>query len=127
MDEWLTNIESDEGAASLREKIVRNKPEDLTESGSYIGTDPRIAAGAPLSDDILKCELKPLDPGDFSVSFTDEQWTRLEAAFPDGVCDWSRPGVDQQETIPWATYAGGTGPEPLGPPPVSVRLPSRLP
>ena len=25
-------------------------------------------------------------------------------AFPTGVCDWSKPGVDQQGTIPWQTY-----------------------
>ena len=43
--------------------------------------------------------LVPLDrsayayPGGLPVPFTDSEWTRLEAAFPDGVCDWSQPGV----------------------------------
>ncbi|MFA5787733.1 MAG: DUF6351 family protein [Actinomycetota bacterium] len=47
------------------------------------------------------------------------------AAFPTGVCDWSKPGVDQQPTIPWMTYQnamGGvvTGGVPLGSPPQST-------
>jgi len=127
MDEWLDNIEADPKPGPLSEKIVRNKPADLVDSGSYIGTDPRIAAGAPLSDDILRCMLKPLDRADYSATFTDDQWARLQAAFPDGVCDWTRPGIDQQATIPWATYRYGTGPRPLGKRPVSIPIPSRLP
>jgi len=56
------------------------------------------------------------------VQFTDEQWAQLQKTFPDGVCDWSRPGVSQQPTIPWQTYqdAGGSvvyGGRPLGPAP----------
>jgi hypothetical protein len=31
------------------------------------------------------------------VSFTPEQWARLRAAFPDGVCDWHRRGVEQRD------------------------------
>ena len=33
---------------------------------------------------------KPLDPGDYGVAFTDDEWASLEAIFPDGVCDWTR-------------------------------------
>ena len=58
--------------------------------------------------------------------FTDAEWARLVAVFPLGVCDFSKPGVDQQGTIPWQTYqddaAGGAviyGGRPLGDPPVS--------
>ena len=123
MDAWLTAIEADPAAGSLEEKIVRNKPADAVDSGSYLGTDPRIAAGAPLRDDILKCRLKPLTRSDYGaapVPFTDGQWARLQAAFPTGVCDWTLPGVAQQETIPWATYIGGAGPEALSPAPESV-------
>ncbi len=42
--------------------------------------------------------------------------------FPDGVCDWSRPGVNQ---VPFAgplTFQDGPGGEPLGPAPVSMPL-----
>jgi hypothetical protein len=57
--------------------------------------NPRIAAGGPTSSVILKCELTDLAREDYLVEFTDEQWSRLQAVFPDGVCDWTRPGVGQ--------------------------------
>jgi len=44
----------------------------------------------------VKCRLKPIDPGDYAVEFTEEERARLRAVFPEGVCDWSRPGVEQQ-------------------------------
>ena len=42
----------------------------------------------PLADDTLKCELKPMVRSSYPVSFTDDQWSRLQKAFPTGVCDW---------------------------------------
>ncbi len=57
--------------------------------------NPRIAAGAPLSDDILKCQLKPVDPEDYERSLTSTELTRLEQVFPEGVCDWAVGGVGQ--------------------------------
>jgi hypothetical protein len=30
------------------------------------------------------------------VSFTPAQWARLQAAFPTGVCNWSKRGYEQQ-------------------------------
>jgi hypothetical protein len=57
--------------------------------------NPRIAAGGPMSQDVLKCELTSLERANYSVSFTDDQWRRLQDVFPDGVCDWSQPGVGQ--------------------------------
>ena len=39
---------------------------------------------------------KPVDPADYTVAFTPTEWSRLQAAFPAGVCDWSKPGVGQQ-------------------------------
>jgi hypothetical protein len=30
------------------------------------------------------------------VAFTADQWTRLNTIFKEGVCDWSKPGVEQQ-------------------------------
>jgi Tannase-like family of unknown function (DUF6351) len=38
------------------------------------------------------------------VIFTEAQRERLEKIFPEGVCDWSKPGVGQQPTIGWQTY-----------------------
>ena len=51
------------------------------------------------------------DPGSAGarVTFSDAQWAQLEHAFPTGVCDWSKPGVEQQDTIPWQTYQSADG------------------
>ena len=60
-----------------------------------IHDDPRTAAGAPRRNDVLKCRLKPVDANDYTVAFTDAQMSRLRAAFPNGVCDWTKPSVGQ--------------------------------
>ena len=51
--------------------------------------DARLVAGSPWTDNAMQCSLQPLDRASYSVTFTDDQWARLQAAFPDGVCDWS--------------------------------------
>src|SRR5262249_17048421 len=56
----------------------------------------RIAAGANLGGDILKCTLKPIDFQDYAVTFTSAEQRRLKAMFPQGVCDYTRRGVQQQ-------------------------------
>ena len=85
---------------------------------------PRQVAGGPLAENILKCRLKPLSPVDYpSITFTPLQWTRMQAAFPDGVCDWSRPGVGQQPAISPLTFSGGPGGVPLPPAPEAVAAP----
>jgi Tannase-like family of unknown function (DUF6351) len=57
--------------------------------------DPRTAAGAPLRNDIIKCQLKPIARADYKATLSSAQQTRLEQIFPDGVCDWTKPGVGQ--------------------------------
>ena len=52
---------------------------------------------------------------------------RLEQIFPMGVCDYSKPGVDQAGAIPWLTYQDRRGHviyggRPLGDPPRSHRV-----
>ena len=122
MDRWLARLEADTGPGTPLERIARTKPKRAVDSGTPDGTTPRMRAGAPLRDDILKCRLMPLDRTDYApVAFTDGQWRRLQSVFPDGVCDWSQPGVGQTTTVPWATYAG-EGLAPLGPPPRSEPL-----
>ncbi len=123
LDDWLTRIEADTAAGDPTDRVARNRPPDAVDTGSYLGTDPRIAAGAPLAEDVLACALVPLDPAayaDLPVPFTDGQWARLEAAFPQGVCDWSDPGRDRRPTVAWATYTAGDGPVALPPPPAST-------
>ena len=72
--------------------------------------DSRIVAGAPLRSDIVKCSLQTLDSattaGVWAVEFTDEQRKRLGEVFPDGVCDWSAPGVGQEPNDgPWQDFS----------------------
>ena len=56
------------------------------------------------------CRLEPLRQADYyPLTFTDDQWKQLQTAFPTGVCDWGKPGVDQQGTVPWQTYQGADG------------------
>jgi len=61
-----------------------------------IHTNPRLAAGAPLADDAIKCALKPLRREDYSVSFDAQQWETLQTVFAEGVCDYSAPGIAQE-------------------------------
>ena len=83
-----------------------------------------MIAGEGVETDNNKCRLKPLRRSDYyPVEFTDPQWASLRQAFPTGVCDWSRPGASQQNTIPWMTYEDVVGGEPLGPAPRSARVP----
>jgi len=139
MDRWLANIKADGSDLRPLEKIVRSKPPELqddcwTEAGERIVEKAifdkdrlfdntrgacnelypphgglRLVAGGPLSNDVFKCQLKPIDYGDYSVEFTDAEKGRLEAIFDDGVCDWSRPGVHQAVNQTWLSY----GPSPV--------------
>jgi hypothetical protein len=136
MDRWLAAIEGDASDDPLEVKVRRHKPaaavdacyvagEKITDQAKcralfpYFGST-RIAAGGPLSNHYLQCHLKPLDPRDYSVTFTSEQWDRLRAVFPNGVCDWNQGPVGEQPVEPWLTFAGGPGGQPLGPEPVST-------
>ena len=81
---------------------------------------PRQVAGAPLTEDILKCQLKPLNSVDYApLVFSSAQWARLHAAFPDGVCDWSEKGVGQRRAASPLTFADGPGGKRLPPAPIS--------
>ncbi len=82
-------------------------------------TDTRVAAGEPAASDVMKCQLKPLRRADYKVTFTDAEWTALQLVFPSGVCDFSKPGVDQVTPEPWQTFADGPGGRPLPAAPVS--------
>jgi hypothetical protein len=81
---------------------------------------PRQVAGGPLAENILKCELQPLNSADYApVVFSSAHLTRLHAAFPDGVCDWDRRGVGQQRAASPLTFADGPGGKRLAPAPKS--------
>ena len=139
MDEWLAAIEKDTSSKPLATKVVEHKPAGAVNS-CYVGeqkvtdwnicqslfphySSPRVAAGGPMANDVLKCQLKPLRREDYNVSFSDALWTRLQSAFPTGVCDWNKPGVGQeQQPISWATFEHGPGGRPLGVAPASTPL-----
>jgi Tannase-like family of unknown function (DUF6351) len=150
MDEWLSNIESDPSSVPIEAKVVNNKPVEAVDFclATYGETDAEIAAqlplfdpacpvkftgksirqaaGEPVTDNYFKCQLKPLvfaDPDYTGVLFTPAQQARLQAVFPAGVCDFTKPPAEQVPVNPWTTFAAGPGGQPLGPPPVSVHLP----
>ena len=84
---------------------------------------PRQAAGGALTENILKCQLKPLVFADYTgVTFTAGQQARLQSVFSGGVCDWSKVGVGQVDPIGPLTYKAGAGGVPLPAAPVSSRL-----
>jgi len=135
MDRWLTAMEKDKRSVSKAQKVREDKPADAHDACFVADVEqpaaacpalyppyatPRVAAGGPVANDIVKCALKPLRKNDYTVTFTDAEWASLQTAFPTGVCDWTRPGVAQKRSVPWQTYmtrAGGTA---LGAAPVSV-------
>ena len=138
MDAWLSNVEADSSGLSLKDKIIKNRPPEAVDSCFYGSlanvdrnpttcnintfptfTDTRVAAGEAPTSDIMKCQLKPLNSADYNVAFTSSQWARLQATFPDGVCDFSKPSVGQVAPMPWQTFADGPGGHPLPAPPTS--------
>ena len=119
MSQWLDALAKDASAAPAIEKVVRAKPKGavdgcFTADGTRIDeplsataagrclslypphSTPRLVAGAPLADDVLKCELKPIDARDYKTTFTADQIRELRQIFPGGVCDYSKPGVNQK-------------------------------
>lgn len=62
---------------------------------------PRMVAGEPLADNVLKCQLKPVTDDDFlPATFTPSEKQRLNSIFANGVCDFSKPGVGQDALMP---------------------------
>ena len=128
MDVWLDRIAADHSNANLKSKVARNKPADLvdgcfTETGEKIAeprvygapgrcnqlypsyADPRLASGAPLAGDVLKCQLKPIANMDYAHPLTAANLARLRTIFPQGVCDYTKPGVGQRPiSKTWQSY-----------------------
>ena len=132
---WVKAYRADQGSGSVREKAIRNRPAQAV-SGCYVGSTfyaedltlssqpntpcnaalpswgfPRLAAGGPLAADVLKCALKPPVAADYAVAFSATEWQRLQSIFPQGVCDWSKPGVGQVPVVTDASF----GPSPVRP------------
>ncbi len=146
LNRWLTAVEKDKGNGTVAQKVARNKPNDLTDRcydgsghklsdgrcpGNLVNVEgtPRTVAGDAITTDANKCQLKPLNRSSNygPIAFTDQQWAHMQTIFPNGVCDFSKPGVAQQGTVPWMTYQDAQGKviyggRPLGAPPTSKVL-----
>jgi hypothetical protein len=123
---WVEAANADTSSLSAREKVLRHKPDSAVD-GCWRSPDefiaerqsfdrspssrcnelfpsyayPRYIAGGPLAADIIKCRLKPLERSDYEVKFQDDEWRHLSAVFPQGVCDWSKPGAEIRALRPW--------------------------
>ena len=132
MDAWLTAVEADRSGRSRAKKIITNRPSGLRdlcfattgatdaeiEDADDLGlgtpacpvtfqSSPRQVAGGPLTEDVFKCRLRPIDWADSVYAGLDTgQRARLQAVFPSGVCDWNRRGVGQQTSPGWVTFSG---------------------
>jgi len=137
MDKWLAAVEADHRNTPLARKIIKDRPKSITDrctDGTGLAvpaafcdavvkvySTPRMVAGMPFTEDVMKCQLKPFRRSDYyPILFTDDEWSSLQNTFPTGVCDYSKPGVGYQKTFRWgATFGDGPGGRPLGPPPSS--------
>jgi hypothetical protein len=54
-----------------------------------------MVAGEPLVNNVLKCQLKPIDAADYAGKLGKSDLVALTSIFPKGVCDYSKPGVGQ--------------------------------
>ena len=146
MDRWLAAVEKDQaqgGRSRRRSRATspRTSPTAATTATAarcrttlcpsvvHVYGTPRTVAGDAITTDNNKCRLKPLSRGDYApgVRSRTRSGPQLQAIFPDGVCDFSKRGVDQQPTIPWQTYQDARGRviyggRPLAAPPRSTPL-----
>ena len=112
--------------AAPTDRVRSFRPRSCDQTVSSYGT-PRQGADGPLTEDVMKCRLKPMRRDDYSATFTDAQWQRLQQAFPSGVCDYTKRGISQHGASSWLTYQGKGGRviyggKPMGLAPVSRRL-----
>ncbi|MDZ7790593.1 MAG: DUF6351 family protein [Xanthomonadales bacterium] len=121
MDDWMGNIRSNPGASIVENRpadaadacfsydgeviaagdgvwdgILDDGPKGECAERFPVYATSRIEAGGPITGDVFKCQLKPVGQalGDGTYGerqFTSEQASRLEAIFPQGVCDYSLP------------------------------------
>jgi hypothetical protein len=117
MTQWLDALVADPAPLTAT-KVVASKPAEAVDAcfdatGAKISepavfgavtrcntlypvhSEPRMVAGAPLTNDVGKCALKQIDFADYTPVFTDAEQTRAKAVFAEGVCDFSKPGVGQ--------------------------------
>jgi hypothetical protein len=126
MDHWMAAVAKDPRHLSLAKKIIADKPKTLVDRCTDGGgndtdesvcdasvqaySDPQLEGGMPMTDDTLRCALKPLRKQDYEgVSFTSAQWAQMTEIFPHGVCDFTKPGIGRHPTSTWQTYQTSEG------------------
>lgn len=66
---------------------------------------PRTVAGDDIRTLTNKCQLKPVDPADYPLAMDAQGFAQQVAEiFPQGVCDYSRPGQGVTRTLTWLQY-----------------------
>lgn len=138
MDDWLAVVEADHRDVPLARKIIDAKakagiaercvavggaeaPPSLcrTTVDATLFSSPRIEAGGGdalvgFTDDRLDCQTTPLDSykyagQSFADVFSPAEQVLLRATYPQGVCDYSKPGKGFQENVVWLTYQDAAG------------------
>jgi Tannase-like family of unknown function (DUF6351) len=131
LDAWLTAAEAHRASegGSWRDALVATKPAtaesrcEPPDAAPIVGPDanadpacdaafpiheePRMAAGAPRSGDVLKRALQPVDDAAalYEVELTEAQLDRLAEIFPTGVCDYDEPSQGFVEfDEPWYDF-----------------------
>ncbi|MGB1203748.1 MAG: DUF6351 family protein, partial [Alloalcanivorax venustensis] len=129
IEDWMANIRAnpDQSVAENRPALARDScfatdgtliargddvwdgalddaPAGACTSEFPIYTTSRIVAGAPTEGDVFKCGLKPVSTavsdGTYGSWEPDgDQIARLNAIFPDGVCDYSRPDQGRPDNL----------------------------
>ena len=98
VDRWLARVHADHRRVPLARKIIQDRPDTVAprctdgngkdvpssvcdQTVSAYGT-PRQGGDGPLSEDVMKCRLKPMRREDYPVTFTDAQWAAAPAGVP---------------------------------------------
>jgi hypothetical protein len=141
IDEWLANLDVDptltvgEAAPTQAVDGCFDTAGDIIASGADVWSGilddesagpcteeypvystSRIEAGAPITGDIYKCRLMPVETA--IVDGLYGEWTptagqteQLSEIFPDGVCDYDLPGMgDPDASVPAAPHVRTAGP-----------------
>ena len=83
---------------------------DATECLTYYPaySFPRGVAGEGIANDVIKCQLKAIDWADYKLTDPTDLallQSELPKSFPTGVCDYTKPGIEQQPPLStWLSY-----------------------
>jgi hypothetical protein len=110
-------VDEEKKASFVAERQTFSRNPDSTCNQHYPSfAFTRYVAGGPIDANVLKCQLRPIDPNDYPM-FTPAELQRLHTIFPGGICDFSKPGVSQTRVVPWAS---------VGPAPKNLIFDARL-